>query len=175
LNAEVNGALEKVNVFNNVIHDTFFIGIGFPAWGGSPNKGLISEISVYNNTIDNSQAQYTSNPTGFYFGYPNMSNITVENNIVATSGTAFTFDTTVSGLTVNHNLVSAATLSSGMSEFSDPYLVQGNPMFEGGYHLGSSSPAIDKGNNSLSPDFDFVGTSRPMGAATDIGAFEFVP
>jgi nitrous oxidase accessory protein NosD len=173
LNAEVNGALQNVNVFNNLIHDTFFIGIGFPAWG--EKKGSISNVSVYNNTIDNSKAKNTSNPTGLYFRYPTMSNIMVQNNIIVTSGTAFIFETTVASLTVDHNLVSAATLSSGMTGFNDPNLVQGNPMFVNEYHLGASSPAIDRGKNSISLRFDFDGTSRPKGAAIDIGAFEFVP
>jgi hypothetical protein len=52
-----------------------------------------------------------------------------------------------------------------------------NPLFEnaaiGDYHLTSSSPCKDSGNNVLAPDYDFDGITRPQGPVVDIGAFEF--
>jgi nitrous oxidase accessory protein NosD len=179
LTAEVAGTLENVRVFDNLIHDTFFIGIGFPAWGGSGNQGAISGVSIYNNTIDNRRAPYAVNPTGLYFAYPSLSNITVVNNIIATNGTGFTFETAVNSFTASHNLVSASVVSSGMAGFSDPDLIQGEPLFRdasgGDYHLGGASPAVDTGTDVISLLFDFEGTPRPQGAAIDIGAFEFRP
>ena len=42
------------------------------------------------------------------------------------------------------------------------------------YHLTAESSAVDKGNG-LPPLVDLDGTSRPRGATTDIGAYEFTP
>lgn len=42
----------------------------------------------------------------------------------------------------------------------------------GDFHLSATSAAIDKGNN-LPPAVDLEGTLRPIGAASDIGAYEF--
>ncbi len=44
----------------------------------------------------------------------------------------------------------------------------------GDYHLSATSAAIDKGNN-LPPAIDLDTVFRPKGAATDIGAYEFIP
>ena len=57
--------------------------------------------------------------------------------------------------------------------------VNANPLFvnytgdqTGDYHLQSSSPAIDAGENQGAPGVDQRGVNRPQGAAVDIGAFE---
>ncbi len=44
----------------------------------------------------------------------------------------------------------------------------------GDYSITSSSSAINAGSNGASPNHDFFGTPRPQGAASDIGAVEFV-
>lgn len=41
------------------------------------------------------------------------------------------------------------------------------------FHLSASSPAIDKGTSTQAPPGDLEGNARPMGAAIDIGAYEF--
>ncbi len=177
LTSEKEGLLENVRVFNNLVHDTHFIGIGFPAWKGSPNTGKVSRIEVFNNTIDNRRMPFASNPTGLLFRYPSMSDITVKNNIIATKGIAFTFDQPVTNLVATHNLVAAASISAGMPGFSDPHLVQSDPLFvdfaKGDFHLTAGSPAVDQGDTTIALGLDFDGTARPKGAAIDIGAFEF--
>jgi hypothetical protein len=44
----------------------------------------------------------------------------------------------------------------------------------GDFHLTATSSAVDQGNNRP-PSVDLDGTSRPRGAASDIGAYEFTP
>ena len=48
-------------------------------------------------------------------------------------------------------------------------LSDGSPSY---FPLLEGSPAIDAGNGEFCPDTDIVGTSRPQGAACDIGAYE---
>jgi hypothetical protein len=43
------------------------------------------------------------------------------------------------------------------------------------YHLQLNSPAIDAADPAATPTPDFDGTSRPQGARSDMGAFEFKP
>ncbi len=45
----------------------------------------------------------------------------------------------------------------------------------GDYHLAAGSPAIDHGTSANAPLVDLDGTTRPLGAAVDIGAYEAVP
>lgn len=177
LTSEREALLEHVRVFDNLIHDNHFIGIGFPAWPGSLNTGSISNIEIFNNTIDNRRVPYPGNPTGLLFKYPSISDITVKNNIIATNGVAFTFETSVTNLVVDHNLIDADTISTGMPGFADPHLVQGDPLFvdfaADDYHLSATSPAIDQGDPTVSLAFDLDAAARPQGAAIDIGAYEY--
>ena len=174
MTSEVRGHLRNIRVFNNLIYDTFFIGIGFPAWGGSPNAGAISDVAVTNNTIDNARARYKENHTGFYFAYPKTSRVTIRNNIVTTPSPAFKFEQTPAELVVDHNLVVAPSLSSGMT-INDPAVVRANPKWRRGYRLSADSPAISAANRSVAIGFDHDGKPRPQGPGLDIGAFEYSP
>lgn len=80
-----------------------------------------------------------------------FSNVLIDNNVLTViSGTVTTQGTALRG--------SAGYVNPGA----------------GDYHLTAASSAVDKGNG-LPPLVDLDGTSRPQGATTDIGAFEFTP
>lgn len=176
MTAEERGTLANVRIYNNLIYDSFYIGIGFPAWSGSSNAGAISNIDIFHNTIDNSRVTFEVNPTGFYFAYPNVSNVRIINNILASSGTAFTFLKPVTALALDRNLVDSKTLSSGLASFSHPNLYSGSPGFVSAankdYHLTPTSQGIDKASSTFTLGFDFDGRNRPSGQAGDLGAFE---
>jgi hypothetical protein len=61
-----------------------------------------------------------------------------------------------------HSLVATAA-----QLFVNPVAVNGD------YHLLATSPAINSGTSFLAPLFDLDGRSRPVGAAFDIGAYEW--
>ena len=53
----------------------------------------------------------------------------------------------------------------------DPQLV--DPVTTRDFHLQATSPAIDAGTNAFAPADDFDGVVRPIGAAVDIGPYEY--
>jgi hypothetical protein len=61
--------------------------------------------------------------------------------------------------------------------------VKGEPMFvnptfdedTANYRLKTGSPAIDAGITTDAPEFDADGVTRPLGAAIDLGAYEYMP
>jgi hypothetical protein len=64
---------------------------------------------------------------------------------------------------------------------ANPAFVNYNPTGTGDYHVQSGSPAIDAGipsatagiTSGVAPSDDFDGNGRPIGAALDIGAYEW--
>lgn len=59
---------------------------------------------------------------------------------------------------------------NGFASEDDPWFV-GN----GDYHIQTFSPAIDNASATYAPALDIDNQSRPLGAADDIGADEYVP
>jgi hypothetical protein len=90
----------------------------------------------------------------------------IRNNIVDGHGTEISNQG--SGAIFSNNLCDT---SGGVCEYI------GTPSFVnatgGDFHLGSNSPAIDRGMTLSAVRTDFDGVRRPQGAAYDIGAYEF--
>ncbi|MBI4787628.1 MAG: hypothetical protein HY782_11340 [Chloroflexi bacterium] len=83
-----------------------------------------------------------------------------DNIVVNTSGTAINAPAN----TVFNNLTGSSSTAGFVNAAG------------GDYHLLANSPAVDAGRNSgLFPPFDYDDVSRPQGAKTDLGAYEFVP
>jgi hypothetical protein len=69
---------------------------------------------------------------------------------------------------------SARTWSAWQALGFDAHGVNANPNLTADYELGAGSPAIDAGADlGTAYNTDFNGTTRPVGPAWDIGAFEF--
>jgi hypothetical protein len=107
---------------------------------------------VYNNTVYNNGAA-----DGISIGDYRATGTVVKNNIV--------YGNTGSNI---RDVGMDTTLSNNLT--TDPKFV--NPSIAD-FHLQSTSPAIDAGATLTEVTTDFEGTSRPRGAAYDIGAFEF--
>jgi len=147
-----------------------------------------------------SPLQIGATNSGIQFDASNLQNVYFVNNILYTSETAarnmmrFAGITYAEGMgifTINNNSFYRATgtisIYWGTTTYtpSAPTYFGGEPIFTnqqfinnvdqgGDFHLQSSSPCRDVGNNVLVPSFDFDGISRPQGSGVDIGAFEFL-
>jgi hypothetical protein len=80
--------------------------------------------------------------------------------------------------TVRNNLVSALHIDGeNMTVDHNLTVEQPETVFEGparfDVRLRAGSPAIDSGRSDLAPQVDITGTSRPQGAAVDVGAYEY--
>ncbi|WP_343531287.1 choice-of-anchor Q domain-containing protein [Pedobacter sp.] len=133
------------------------------------NNLIVTNCTFYNNT--GSAALYAR------FWNAGFRPIILNNSIVY-GNTAF-FDKTASGgeIQVNYSLVQGAscpvggTCNTGVIYNQDPKFMDAAA---GNFALKISSPAVNKGNNSLnSVSIDIAGQPRLSGNSVDLGAYEF--
>jgi hypothetical protein len=110
-----------------------------------------------------------------------VSNITIRNNILYDDDWGVEIDSTCpTGVVIDHNDIAAYKSGPVEPGCTDVSTGAGNvvsdPLFTNfanrDLHLLAGSPAIDQALPSYSELVDFDGTSRPRGAAPDIGAYE---
>jgi parallel beta-helix repeat protein len=136
------------------------------------HTGKNSSPAVTNNTV-------VGNGTGldFFSGHP-----LVQNNLIARNAIGVFLD--LGGAPIlRYNCVSGNT--TNFDGVTDPTGTEGNiaadPAFldaDGGdYHLGTASPCIDAGDDTVitTPAIDLDARPRPQGAHVDIGAYEALP
>jgi hypothetical protein len=126
-------------------------GIAIQAVTGSNNTENI--------TVTNSIASVPSGSAAVeaHQGSPGQARVVLDHSNYGFQSTAFTM-----GMVVDNG---------GNQRFMPPHFAAA-----GDYHQVAGSPTIDKGaNDSLNGLTDFDGDARTLGAATDIGADEFVP
>jgi predicted outer membrane repeat protein len=140
----------------------------------------IINCTVSNNTSDGfGSGIYCTSCLDPY--YPIVINSIIWGN-TATSGTEFYLNNSVLGISFsafdpgveNNNIQLLGSTSSVFEEgniYEDPLF-----MDEVDYQLSPDSPCIDSGTDQIElPDFDLEGHPRVIGAAPDMGAYEFVP
>jgi hypothetical protein len=171
-----DNAHNGIELWNNVVHDTAYASLRF-------NTNTLHGAKIYNNTFYNA---VTSGNTGYGavtndWNFPTDA-LDMENNIVVPTsampyaGGSVGMSTGIG--TVSNNLWFGGTGSVAF----DASPTKANPAFadpaSADFHLKSSSPAIDQGSSSVATlvvdDYDAV-VERPVGAAYDIGAFEYAP
>ena len=123
----------------------------------NPNRqGHIVVGGTMSNSVIENNIFYQPLTAGIYFDSGTMTNVTVANNITSNGPVNYG---TLPGITYSNNF-----------DFTDPLLV--NPAgFD--FHLTAGSPAIAAGLNLPYVPNDFAGASRPVGAAYDVGAYQF--
>jgi hypothetical protein len=132
-----------------IVNNTF----AFP----NPHRdGHIIVDATFTGAVIANNIFYQPQTAGVWFAGGTTSNVAVQYNLTM-SGTASTGNG--AGVTLSHNL-----------DNTDPTLVNALAF---NLQLLAGSPAIDAGVTLSYVTNDFLGVSRPQGAAYDIGAFEF--
>jgi hypothetical protein len=121
----------------------------FSFWAGS------SSNLIANNICHNVDTSYVVNC------FTTHSNTTIQNNIFSQTPIAPNVCGTLKG-TITNNLTNPNVSATFVNAPS------------GDFHLKQGSPAINAGTTIVGIYTDFTGTSRPQGAAYDMGAFEYV-
>jgi hypothetical protein len=155
-------------VRNNVVYSN-----AIQEWTGIQSLG--DDISVVNNTV------YGNKNGGILIGdnSAGVKNNLVLNNITVANGAPFS-DLAIygTGHIIDYNIIQKPINNSASSVTIGPNNQVGvNPQFihvrDRDFRLQLGSPAIDTGVSLSEVPADFFGSSRPMGGAHDIGAFEF--
>jgi hypothetical protein len=179
-----NGSIENVQIYNNIIANYSYEGIGLAHWY---NVGPAKNIICKNNTIYYCGYNPTSGGSGIVLDNGWIENVLIENNIVFDCNLAQIHAQSSSGVVrpgaiVNTNLIypfrGTLKYTNGVikeSKGTNP--VEADPQFVNAvaydFHLQASSPAIDSGTLAGSPVTDFDGNPRPQAAAIDLGALEY--
>jgi parallel beta helix pectate lyase-like protein len=161
---------------NTIIRNNVFYNIT-RGWAIQCYPGPISQANIVNNTF----AFPNPHRDGHIIVDATFTNAVIANNIFyqpQTAGVLFSGATTTN-VTVRYNLTMGGTASTGNGtgvtvsnnlDSTDPKLVNAAAF---NLQLLAGSPAIDAGVTLSYVTNDFLGVSRPQGAAYDIGAFEF--
>jgi hypothetical protein len=168
-------------VSQNVIEDN---SVGGGGSGGGVAIYASSDVSLFNNTIVGNSAFDLS--SGLYVGSASPLSNTIANNIVVASAgqTGAVCASTWSSLSpvFDHNDFFSATgaASSGVCNLSGtPGNITTDPLLADpvslDLHLSTGSPAIDAGDDSISPipSTDFDGAPRIVNGEIDMGAYEY--
>jgi len=149
--------------------------------GTETGGGGCHHITIENNTFIGNIANQPSNwPMGI--SLENCPNTTVKNNIIydQVNYAIYLLGTTYTGLDIGYNCTynsngSTPRGSSGAQQSTDKWGV--NPLLvnpaNNNYHIQSNSPCIDAGVTIPDNTSDYEGNFRPIGAAWDIGAYEY--
>ena len=171
---QVPGAIHHWTFRNNI-----FANIGGSGYIKSQN------IYFYNNTFyrvgynDQPALIFSTDSEGNGINGQFRNNILIGNATSTSLGMLQTDSTTV-----DHNHFATPTFGSRSSVPGTTNVIGGSPQFVAistdctanscDFHLGSNSPDIDHGTAISGFSVDYVGGSRPQGAAWDIGAYEYV-
>jgi parallel beta-helix repeat protein len=171
---------------NNLLYNNHASGISlYQDDGGGPSSG----DAVVNNTIDQaSNGRWALNIQGGSTGNTLLNNILLNEH--PTRGAIDISPDSLSGLVSDYNAVisrfttddadTILTLQQWQSQTGqDPHSLVSDAAHlfvnaaAGDYHLISTAPAINAGTSQFAPSVDLDGNPRPIGAAFDIGAYEF--
>jgi len=134
--------------------------------------GASGTLQLYNNTFYN--CGWTGGAASNAAAIAAFAPTNIRNNLIYNPAPLMYFDSGSSGMTCANNLYfgsGAAPSSCANGAVSADPKITSLSTFD--FHLQSGSPAIDKGVAIASLILDLDGTSRPQGAAYDIGAYEF--
>jgi hypothetical protein len=157
-----------------VIDNNLFAGNSNQYQDGSAMTGYGSTVTITNNTLVGNTG------TGGVLGLQGSAAV-IENNIVANNGSGVTRSgDSTAALTLTNNDVYNNTAYNYENMTAGANSLSADPLFvnavSGNYHLSSSSPCIDAGDDTVVPTgaLDLGGAARTEGAHVDMGAYETV-
>lgn len=176
--SETAGIIENVRIFNNLIYNTHF-GIRLAGYG-TPGHPVMTNVTVIHNTLYRTRR-------GIELSNRNATGIVIRNNLCCR---CTDFDLGIfrnswgdqarmvlddPTLRVESNLLDVPAGAGRPWERDNVYGTAGFVAPEAGdFRLRSDSAARDRGAAAGgAPPFDIIGNPRPVGAAPDIGAYEF--
>jgi hypothetical protein len=135
-----------------------------------------NNVLIANNTF----ASHNPGQSGQIMLWNSHNGLTIRNNIFynAPNEAITTYTANVSGCQIDSNLISgSAGVYSGSGCTVGANKTGVDPMFVNAqahdFELQAGSPAINTGASIAGVDTDILGTFRPQGGATDIGAYEY--
>ena len=158
IGAEMGGAVNHVNVYNNIISNTGYSGFISGDFTHGPKPKAKTNINVFNNTF------YNVGTSDWGWGILTEStfkNGKVYNNIFS--------HCTPEAFNVNRGDNNSYTHNLS-DDTTDPQFID---ELNGDFRLQGTSPAIDAGISLGAPLFDFLDVSRPLGNGIDLGAYEY--
>lgn len=133
-------------------------------FGGGAYGGSISQCTVFGN-----YAAYSPDLAGGYGG--GIDSVDADNSIIYYNDADTGANDTLFGTYTN---CCSSSLPTGSGNITNEPLFIDDFDFPGNFHLQSTSPCIDAGNNTLAAKpTDLDGRSRIVGPKVDIGAYEF--
>ncbi len=175
---EQGGKLSNINVYNNIVFNSKYAGIGIEDQiEGVPGntETIVSDIKIINNTL-------YKNEKGISVKNKYADSIDIINNICSKNSSnqiAIELVRHQFAVTSDHNLIDGVNTSRVTNRvIGDPRFKKVNPSSKDDFDLNVVSPAIDSGISVPNPDEtaffnkDRRGVSRPQGNEWDIGAFE---
>ncbi len=189
-----DGIVEYINIYNNVVINSYFSGIEVrKAWG----NGLRKNITIYNNIVFGANPKGGNGGAGIAVTTSNLktnnadSPVIIRNNISnfyflssggGTVGQIRSADAEGAKLiTADHNIVFGPMSCSqeypncielGTRTTADPTSLFVDPSIFN-LHTKSTSSAIDNGLDIMLVSQDYDGVVRPQMARNDIGAYEY--
>jgi len=171
--SEQGGTVNGVKLHDNLIYDIEKFGIRI---AGYLNDGPLKNLDVYQNTIVNCGYNAgTWENVGFLLEAKNVTEtgFNIRNNIISGCPYQVRGNNQTFSYVLDNNLLFGPTVISGTNAMTT------DPLFKNAaakdFSLTASSAAVNMAVGSPLSAKDFIDRVRPIGASTDIGAFEFNP
>jgi hypothetical protein len=181
----------SIIITNNLIHSNLSYGIQVAAFPYDSTRHAGPEFAGAKDwLISNNTFAYQKYRSGIVLWQTDASGIIIQNNIFYNNSllnsetNGVTIYSTKGGHIIRNNIFFSSQSKSAISDarngasYTSTNNISKDPMFENpqgfDFRLRSTSPAVDSATSQMAPTVDLVGNRRPLGAAPDIGAYEFV-